>query len=72
MTRNFEITLECDPVGEGTGDEGRGDNREHLLEDEVRQGRDMGGIRTRRGANSSKSGPGEVADDAAEVPGECE
>ena len=63
--QELQVALEVDPVGEGAGDERRGDDGEHLLVDEVRLGRDVGRPRPRQLADARERRPAEVADDAA-------
>src|SRR5438067_13708071 len=42
--QELQIALEVDPVGESARDEGRCDDSEHLLEEEVCQERDRGAV----------------------------
>ncbi len=62
-----EVALELDAVGEGAGDERRGDDGEHLLVDEVRLGGDGRGPGARKLPYVVKHHPVKVADDPADV-----
>ena len=64
---------ETNPLGKGAGDERRGDHREHALVDHEHQVRHRGRVGgAGLGGHPAQPGPGEAADEAAQVRTETE
>ena len=60
--QEYEVGLEGDSIGEGAGDEGRRDDREHHLVDDEQQGRHGAGEVTR--TDALQEGKFQVPDDS--------